>query len=421
METLSNYRIDKGKPEMSINLFENKFEFFPSDIIKGDINLKSGNFLKQGIINYEIYGEEKIVEKIKYNIECYNKTQIYSSSLQYPELIDFSLTNGIKIPFELNLPSYILPSFEFSLNDKTNYGYIKTFLEIKIPELNLSKSKFIVIKRQKLILYSPLNISAERNEKMFGIINKGCPSFSAEYEKNYYYINENIKIKINLNYNDSKFNIKYINVDLIRRVIYKLKDNYENDNITFYEAAKKNNYKIEDLIFTDILSHEQIIVNNDENNRNQDKVFETNIKIKEPENIFNKYKIDYIKLGLKDKSNLILFLPSFDSCIFKCEYFIQVSSVYDTILPIKNMIINLPLSIYHFKEEEERNDNEEFVLLKSGIIALKSENSEEAKKNELNNNEEKYEIKSYDKNKYTNFEKGDWNSTTNGEMMTNGI
>ena len=413
--------VNKGKPEMSISLLKNDIEFFPSDKIKGHISLKSGNFLKKGVINYEIYSEEKIIEKIKYNIECYNKTEIYSSSLQYPELIDFSLTNGIEIPFELNLPSYILPSFEFSLNKKTNYGYIKTFLEIKIQELNLSKNKFIVIKRPKLILYSPLNITAERNEKILGIINKGCPLFSAEYEKNYYYINEIIKVKIHLDYNDSKFNIKYINVDLIRRVIYKLKDNYENDNITFYEPKYKNSNKIDDIIFTDILSHEQIKVNNDINNKNQNQIFEINIKVKDPENIFNKYKIDYMQLGLKDKSNLISFLPSFDSCLFKCEYFIQVSSVYDTKLPVKDMVINLPLSIYHFKEEE-KNSDEEFLLLKSGIARAEIGNSEVSKEEQVNNNkEEKYEIKSYDKKSYTNNEKGVWNSTSNGGMMTNGM
>ena len=217
--------IDHGKPEMHINLKNNIY--FPGEIIRGKIFLKSGNFFKKGIIIYEIYGQEQIKEN-KYNMEFNNSTKIFYSSLEYPGLINYSLSSGIQIPFEINLPSYILPSFEFSqyyMNNKNSYGYIKNFIQIEIPELNLIKQKFIIFRRPLLKLNSPPTYQAERNEKLFGIFNKGCPILITSYNKNYYHFNEIIPLKITLNNNNSKLDINNINIKLISNVVFKLKDN----------------------------------------------------------------------------------------------------------------------------------------------------------------------------------------------------
>ena len=183
----TDYYSKIGKPEMKIYLNNNIY--FPGETIKGTLFLKSGNCLEKGIITYEIYGQEKINEINKYNIECNNSTKIYYISLEYPGLINYSLSNGIEIPFEIILPSYILPSFEYSIN-KNNYGYIKYYLQIEIPELNLIKQKFIIVRRPNIKLNSPLLFKSERNGKMLGIFNKGCPILNASFDKNYYYFNE---------------------------------------------------------------------------------------------------------------------------------------------------------------------------------------------------------------------------------------
>ena len=198
-----------GKPEVKIYLNNNIY--FPGEKIKGKLFLKSGNILEKGIITYEIYGKEKINEINKYNIECNNSTKIYYISLEYAGLINYSLSSGIEIPFEIILPSYILPSFEYSIN-KNNYGYIKYYLQIEIPELNLLKQKFIMIRRPNIKLNSPLIFKSERNEKMLGIINIRSPILNASFDKNYYYFNEEIIVKISYNNNNSKFNIKSINI-----------------------------------------------------------------------------------------------------------------------------------------------------------------------------------------------------------------
>ena len=362
-----------GKPEMKIYLNNNIY--FPGETFKGKLFLKSGNFFEKGIIIYEIYGQEKINEINKYNIECNNSTKIYYISLEYPNLINYSLSNGIEIPFEIILPSYILPSFEYSIN-KNNYGYIKYYLQVEISELNLIKQKFIIIRRPNIKLNSPLIFKSERNEKMLGIFNKGCPILNASFDKNYYYFNEEIIVKISYNNNNSKFNIKNINVKLIRNIIFKLKENNENKNIIFLDD--KNKEKIEDFIFYDELFYKNINMNDklDMNNKNKDINFDVKIKLEEPENIFNKNNVDYLNLGLNDKSNLILFLPSFDSSLFKCEYMIKIEGIYDTIFPIQNIIINMPISVYHKREGDEDN---EYSLLNS----KEDMNLNENKKDEL--------------------------------------
>lgn len=185
----SDNEVNYGKPEMSIYLENNTY--FPGEVIKGKLFLKSGNFLKKAVIIYEMYGKEKIKEESKYNIECNNSTKIYYSSLEYPGLINYSISSGIEIPFEINLPSYILPSFEFSQNfnnNINNYGYIKNFIQIEIPELNLVRQKFIIIRRPLTKLNTPLSFQAERNEKILGIFNKGCPLLTASFDKNYYFL-----------------------------------------------------------------------------------------------------------------------------------------------------------------------------------------------------------------------------------------
>ena len=405
-------KVDYGKPEMKIDLKNNIF--FPGEIIKGHIYLKSGNFLNKGIIIYTIYGQEKITRNNKYKIECNNSTKIFYSSLQYPGLIKYSILKGISIPFQIDLPSYILPSFEFSVitNNNNNYGYIKNFLQIEIPELNLMKQKFIIIRRPMIKFNSPLTFQSERNEKIFGLFNKGSPILKTSFDKNFYFFNEEINLKINFNNNNSKFNIKFIRIKLIRNVVFKLKENNDDS-------------KINDLIFSDELFCKSININEkiDINDRNKDIIFEEKIKIKESENVFNKHSVDYLTLGLKDKSNLILFLPSFDSSLFKCEYIINIEGIYDTLFPIDNLIINMPISVYH--KIEGNNKNNEFNLFNSNID-INEENDENNKNEEEDKNNENEDglipkpgLNKEENNneKYRNIKNGDINNNVNNNNI----
>ena len=345
---------DYGMPEMNIKL--KNFIYFPGESIKGNIFLTSGNFLEKGQIIYSIYREEKIKESN--NIECNNLINIYYSSLQYPGLIRYSLIKGIHIPFEINLPLKIIPSFEYSLfsnNRQDKYGYIKYYLKIEIPELDLMSKQFIVIRKAITRLNSPLKFESEKNEKYFGLFKKVRPLLVVSYDKNYYYFNEEIGLKICFNNNNSTFNIKYIQIKLIRNIVFKLKNNNKDKNI-------------EDINYNDELFYEKInmYMKMDSKDKNKDIILNQKIKLEEPESIFNKYNIDYLSLGLRDKTKLIFFLPSLDSTLFRCEYLIKIEGVYDTTFPIQNILINMPISVYH-NNDEVKKENKDFNILNSHL------------------------------------------------------
>jgi hypothetical protein len=265
----------------------------------------------------------------------------------------------------MNLPSNIIPSFEYSLysnNRNDKYGNIKYYLKIEIPELDLICKQFIVIRKAITKLNSPLKFESQKDEKYFGLIKKVRPLLTVSYNKNHYYFNEEIGLKICFNNNNSTFNIKYIQIKLIRNIVFKLK-NYNKDK------------KIEDIIYNDELFYEKInmYMKMDSNDKNKDIIFNVKIKLEEPESIFNKYNIDYLNLGIRDKSKLIFFLPSLDSTLFKCEYLIKIEGIYDSTLPIQNILINMPISVYHNRDEVKKENND-FNILISYINLNENEN-----------------------------------------------
>ena len=398
-----DYKTNNGKPTMKINLKNNIF--FPKDKINGKIYLKSGNFLTKGIIKFEIFCDEKIslLEENDLIIELNKPSKIFSYCLKYPGLVNYSLTKGINIPFKINLPSNILPSFEYS-NKIKKYGYIKYFLQIEIPELNLKQQNFIIIRKDIIKMDTPLFFKVEKNEKIFGMFKQNIPILSASIEKNFYFFNEDILLKLCYNTNNSIFCLKYINIRLRRNIVFKLNENNNEDN--------KNKKKINDLIFNDELYFEKIYTDKKMNNENKDILFDVKIKIEEPEKLFNNHKVNYLELGLNDKTQLILFLPSLNSTLFKCEYIIKIEGVFDSIIPMENLYINIPIFVYH--KYKNNNENNEYNLLNSNL-----ENEEEnyIKKDKKENNEDNNKKVIKEENINTNEDKKEWNNITNGQII----
>ena len=183
------------------------------------------------------------------------------------------------------------------------------------------------------------------------------------YDKNHYYFNEEIDLKICFNNNNSTFNIKFIQIKLIRNIVFKLKNSNKDK-------------RMEDIIYNDELFDEKIDMHMklDSNDKNKDIILNIKMKLEEPESIFNKYNIDYLNLGLRDKSKLIFFLPSLDSTLFRCEYLIKIEGIYDSTLPIQNILINMPISVYH-NSNEVKKENNDFNILNSHLNLNEKENN----------------------------------------------
>ena len=390
-----SYKVNKGVP--IINLILEKYDFFPDEPIKGHIFLQSFNFLKNGSIIYQLLNEEYYSYKGTKNYK-FNST--FLKFVTYNELIDYSLSEGIKIPFSILSKNNNFPSFEYSLA-KVN-GYIRNYIKINIPELNLIKKQLIVIKKPFILYKSLLSFNKIENLNLLGIFNKGNISFNVSYKKNSYRFFDKIPIKIIINNNsDNKIEILNIKKIFLRNIIFKNTNNENNNN--------KN------ITITDILLN---------NERNIDKKLDKNLEIdtyvdiEETESLFNKYKVDIYMfnfLNIQDKSNLIKLLPDIDSNLIKCEYKIQLIFTYKYISN-EEVCLEMPIYIYHEQNEINSQLNKENILNKKNINIL-IRDDKDLKQIENGNKIENNNTKIKEPHIFTNNEKDDWNTPTNGALI----
>lgn len=412
MGTSEIHNVNDGNPVIKIILEKN--EFFEGELINGYLYLKSFNLLKHGIIKYSLLNQEyySYNENNKENIEEKINQSIIVNSLQYPQLIDYSFSKGINIPFSINLPQKLLPNFEYCLV-KAN-GYVRNYIQIEIPELNLLTEQLIVIKKKFKLLKSLLSFTIEQKQNLLGIFNKGSLSLNASYKTNCYSFFSNIPLEIHINNNSDN------NIDIIKIICKLLR------NITF---KNKNNNK--DLEFNDILFINEMNVDKSLDKDNPQLQINTEINLEEPESLFNKYKLDLTNFNyqsIKDKQNIIKLIPDINSDLFICEYKIKIECIYKSFLKRDNICLYMPLSVYHENhnliEEKKVNYLNNYEMKKQiynqeKYNKPKNEKEKGNKENNLNKNnifknknKEKRNIK--EPQIYTNYGNDDWNTPTNG-------
>lgn len=412
MGTSEIHNVNDGNPVIKIILEKN--EFFEGELINGYLYLKSFNLLKHGIIKYSLLNQEyySYNENNKENIEEKINQSIIVNSLQYPQLIDYSFSKGINIPFSINLPQKLLPNFEYCLV-KAN-GYVRNYIQIEIPELNLLTEQLIVIKKKFKLLKSLLSFTIEQKQNLLGIFNKGSLSLNASYKTNCYSFFSNIPLEIHINNNSDN------NIDIIKIICKLLR------NITF---KNKNNNK--DLEFNDILFINEMNVDKSLYKDNPQLQINTEINLEEPESLFNKYKLDLTNFNyqsIKDKQNIIKLIPDINSDLFICEYKIKIECIYKSFLKRDNICLYMPLSVYHENhnliEQKKVNYLNNYEMKKQiynqeKYNKPKNEKEKGNKENNLNENnifqnknKEKRNIK--EPQIYTNYGNDDWNTPTNG-------
>jgi hypothetical protein len=393
-----NHEVSYGKPVLKIKLEKN--EFFQGEMVKGIIKLKSSNLLKNGVIKYYIINKECYFYKEQNNIDDNdNKKQtIFVTSLTYPQLIDYSLSSGINIPFSLNLPNEILPNFEYSVV-KGN-GYIRNFIQIEIPELNVSSQVIILVKKPYKTLKSPLSFYISQKQSLLGIINRGNLLLCASYKTNCYCFFSKIPLKINIkNNSNNNIDINKLNIQLIRKIIFK---------------NNKNNDDKKDIEFNDILFSNELNIYKNLDNVNNDYELSTEIFLEEPESLFNKYRIEpttYNFLNIMDKQNLIKLIPDVNSHLFNCEYKIKITCIYNQMLKTENICLFMPLSVCHQESKNNiQNINGTILNRKINDLAEKEE-----KENKDNNKTQKkiFEEKMDKKDKIKEPGNDDLNTPTN--------
>lgn len=308
-----------------------KNTFFPGECIRGCLQLKSSKPLKFGQILYQVKQTEywNVRKTQTKNINKTNQNPITNLLLNYPNLKNISLSNGVSIPFSIQLPSYVIPSLEYSLVDRQ--AFIRNELHVRIEELNAFACVYIVIKKPAMILNSPLTINSTSNTKILGIgfLDQGSVILEGVYPTNNFAFFSCIPLQITLKSSSSKIKVKTLKVKMLRRV--KFLDHVKEDKNLIWEE--------------EIFSTAQGITS-------KDTTYNFNIQVIEPENIFNRYAIGNTGMNITDKRQIITFLPSVTSGMISCEYFIHAEAEYDSFIPMfKNPVLEMPLSITHQSNE----------------------------------------------------------------------
>ena len=325
----------QAKPSSSGALLQIVLEkniFFPGECIRGTIQLKSNQTLKFGQILYQVKQTEywNFKKSQSKNINKTNQNPIVNLLLNYPNLANISIANGISIPFSIQLPSYVIPSLEYSLVDKQ--AFIRNELNVRIDELNVFAGIFIIIKKPPMVLNSPFTINSTSNTKPFGIgfLDQGSVILEGVYPTNNYAFFSCIPLQISLKSSSSKIKVKQLKVKMLRRI--KFLDHVKEDKNLIWE----------EVLFSTV-----------QGITSKDTTYNFNIQVIEPEYIFNRYALGNTGMNITDKRQIINFLPSVTSGMISCEYFIRAEAEYDSIIPMfKNPVLEMPLSITHQSNEQ---------------------------------------------------------------------
>lgn len=315
--------------------------YLPGQTIEGSLFLKSSKQLKFGKIIFQVQQLEQWVAA-KGKKSAKNQTKVSTVILEYPHLINTSLSNGITIPFSFVLPNYVLPSFEFTLVDKA--GNIRNILLIDIDELQLNAAAFILIQKPPTTLGSPLVVSSKQESKVLGLVDKVLKKpndkasgveLEVSYQKDNYAFFDTIPLTIKLESSGSKLPVKKVECEFKRRIKF-LVYSKEEKSLTWDETVYK-----QDLTVT-----------------TPDQTFNVAVTIAENDKMYNRYIIDQKLLMFPDKRQIITCLPSVSASMLLCEYYVHVVAVYDQLIPVfKNVVVDLPVVVSHYCENTVMNSN----------------------------------------------------------------
>ena len=344
----------KGRYAMEVNL--NKTNFYPKEIIKGEIKLfmhnnspkepqKTNNakilfnlIHREYWQNHENYPQSNNKSSIiidsnnplsdegKYPDDCkhYQEKIIFSKKESYNNLPNAQFPEVV-IPFQFLIPENANPSLEF-LHTAKIYAYSRTYLNIEFPDTGNKAKLLIFIQKFPKSLKSDLTIIKSVTKKKLGFIGSGNNiNFQGSYPKNCYSFNEICPINIKLDTFGSKESIKSISIILKRKI------NFLQNGIA---ALFKFNEYATDLWQNTMSSFEKA----------QD--FNFNIPIIETDKVFMQRKSLFFDVNSVSKQNLICLLPSYVGQFIKCEYFFQIKVNFDSML-LKDPEFIMPLDIGH--------------------------------------------------------------------------
>jgi hypothetical protein len=210
----------------------NKDYYFKGEIIEGNIILDCATNINLKEISISFYQNENWViqetSDVKYgekNNQLLSKFDIGLDKILNDNNEIKTLDPGRYIfPFKIELPSFLQPSFEYPIPNRS--AYLRYVLESEIisNSLKLNSRHYILIKASIKRIKTPKSFSSITNVNKWGIIDSGSTLLKVSYKKNNYKIDEVVPLDIEIDNNRGKLKVKQCKIRVIRTIQFSRLD-----------------------------------------------------------------------------------------------------------------------------------------------------------------------------------------------------
>lgn len=358
----SNYDFEKNNQKynneknFTITIELNKTCYFKGEYIKGNLILKPNDIIKKSLLLCPIIANatlEEIQSYKYYEISTDLVTEkeiLFKYPMNVPIFNSKNIIEGMRIPFEYQIPHNSYPSCIFDDN-----SYVRHILIFDFSSIEAKKSIVIIIKNNQYfsayndLFKSPKEVNIKVTKHKYAIFNMGYFSAKVKLEKNVFGYDEVIPLQIEIDCPDLKIEIE--NVDIFIYLIMS-KNNKGNH--------KKSQIKTEKKIFSKIISlkkkmkkyHLEDIIELPKGN---------------PHEIYKKLDNDTRIYSQKFK-NLYLYPCCYDGLI-SCEYYLKITFETDTLFSTNESLI-IPIDFY---ERDNTNKTNNYTNSNLDIKYLPSE------------------------------------------------
>ena len=334
--------------EIAIEIKLSKKCYFPQETINGIINLSPESSIKNIIltnfqIHFEIFQYQHYIlktgGKTRTTVNIDEKLILLANNLFYPNLENKNINKKIEIPFSIKLPNNIYPTCVFD-----RMAFVKHYLIITIPCLQIKKTDLIIIKNVKTfslnneLLKEPLIISKEASKTIFMFFDRGKINYDIKMPKNYFDYNEEIPYEITFNCKELELVIFKIIVSINRYQRKNLKLNRSKVKIGNKERLNSKTYNFPEKEKTYSIKDKMNFLNPTLN-----------------KNISNNPSLVYKLLESKSFNEInhnmtdYYLAPSCYGGLLSVEYYLKVEILFDSSFT-NNEELKVPLDFYSIDE-----------------------------------------------------------------------
>ncbi len=243
-----------------------------------------------------------------------------------------------------------LPVFEFPLPNRR--GFIRYNLIAEIQSNYASgkaKVPVVVLSRPK-VLSNPIRYDSIADVRMYGMFSKGNCQIFVQYQTNNWKIGTQVPIAVEINNKDCKLSVTCLRIILTRKV-----DFYDKAGTCKFSNQKKlfqADYPIN--VQSGAVGNYNYSIPLTDSQLNEYNYYE----------VFNPYK----------NVNLNIMMPSVNSTLIKCDYFIKVTGYFSSMVSYSyRPRVVLPLSLTHQVESEYIAEAEMRRQIEESVIQEKEQ------------------------------------------------